>query len=141
MQEAGLETDSSFECNSESETLEVLKKKMEGDRPPTAIFTSNTKVTRYALNAVARLGLNVPNDLALVGFDDFDMAEVTSSPLTVVRQPAHEMGRAATSLLFERITGGVTPNVGNRIVLPVEIVLRNSCGCKHSAPVVIQSGN
>lgn len=141
MHEAGLETDAAFECNTESVTLEVLKKKMESAQPPTALFTSNTKVTRFVLKAVARLGLNVPNDLALAGFDDFDMAESTSPPLTVVRQPANEMGRAATNLLFDRITRGETPHVGNRIVLPVEIVLRNSCGCKQSDAVVIRSGN
>jgi len=141
MLKAGLEPDASFECATEQETLEILKKKMESSQPPTALFTSNTKVTRYTLNAVARLGINIPNDLALVGFDDFDMAEVTSPPLTVVRQPAYEMGRAATKLLFDRITGGETPYVGNRIVLPVEIVLRNSCGCKNSVPVVIRSGD
>lgn len=141
MQDAGLEADAAFDCETESEVVEILKKKLGGSQPTTALFTSNTKVTRYALNAVARLGINIPNDVALVGFDDFDMAEVASPPLTVVRQPAHEMGRAATSLLFDRITGGVTPHIGNRIVLPVEIVLRNSCGCKHSAPIAIQSDN
>jgi LacI family transcriptional regulator len=55
----------------------------------------------------------------------------------VVRQPALEMGRVATSLLFDRITRGELPLTGNRIVLPVEIVLRRSCGCKHRAPVII----
>ncbi|MGP8251322.1 MAG: LacI family DNA-binding transcriptional regulator [Terracidiphilus sp.] len=141
MQDAGLEPDSAFDCKTEPVTVQVLKKMLASAHPPTALFTSNTIVTRHALNAVARLGLNIPNDLALVGFDDFDMAEVTSPPLTVVRQPAYEMGRAATSLLFDRITRGETPQIGNRIVLPVEIVLRNSCGCKHSAPVVIHSCN
>ncbi len=46
-----------------------------------------------------------------------------------------------TSLLFDRITRGETPHLGNRIALPVEIVLRNSCGCKQSDAVVIRSGN
>lgn len=89
------------------------------------------------LSAIARLGVKVPSDVAFAGFDDFDLAEFTSPPLTVVRQPAQEMGRVATSLLFDRITRGETPYTGNRIVLPVEIVLRRSCGCKHKTPVVI----
>ncbi len=141
MQDAGLETDATFGCETEAFIADLLKKKLESGQPPSALFTSNTKVTRNALNVITHLGLNVPNDIALVGFDDFDMAEVTSPPLTVVRQPAHEMSRAAASLLFDRITRGETPHIGNRIVLPVEIVLRNSCGCKHSAPVVIHSDN
>jgi LacI family transcriptional regulator len=84
------------------------------------------------------LGLKMPNDLAFVGFDDFDMAGFISPPLTVVRQPAMEMGRVATSLLFDRIAQGELPQTGNRIVLPVEIVLRRSCGCKSRTPVVIR---
>jgi LacI family transcriptional regulator len=79
----------------------------------------------------------MPGDLAFAGFDDFDMAEFTSPSLTVVRQPAQEMGRVATNLLFDRIDRGELPQTGNRIVLPVEIVLRRSCGCKHRTPVLI----
>jgi len=137
MQEAGLEADAVFDCGSEEIALRVLQKKLNGKNSPTAIFTSNTLVTRYVLSAIARLGIRMPKDLAFAGFDDFDLAEFTSPPLTVVRQPAQEMGRVAASLLFDRITRGETPHTGNRIVLPVEIVLRRSCGCNHPAPVVI----
>jgi LacI family transcriptional regulator len=137
MQEADLEPDASFECVTEEDTLRILKEKLDGKDAPTAILTSNTLVTRYVLGAIAHLGIRVPNDIAFAGFDDFDLAEFTSPPLTVVRQPAQEMGRVATSLLFDRITRGEIPQSGNRIVLPVEIVLRRSCGCKHRTPVVI----
>jgi LacI family transcriptional regulator len=82
------------------------------------------------------LGVKVPTDVALAGFDDFDLAELTSPPLTVVRQPAQELGRVAASLLFERIERGESPKTGRRIVLPVEIVLRRSCGCKHRTAVL-----
>jgi LacI family transcriptional regulator len=47
------------------------------------------------------------------------------------------MGRVATNLLFDRIARGEIPYTGNRIVLPVEIVLRRSCGCKHKTPVIM----
>jgi LacI family transcriptional regulator len=55
----------------------------------------------------------------------------------VVRQPGEEMGRVAANLLFDRMTRGEAPQTGNRIVLPVEIVLRRSCGCKHRSPVIV----
>ena len=126
-----------FDCNSEEIAEQIIKAKMAQDTPPTAVITSNTLVTRYVLGAISRLGLRIPNDLAFAGFDDFDLAEFTSPPLTVVRQPAQEMGRVAANLLFDRIARGETPHTGNRIVLPVEIVLRRSCGCKHRTPVVI----
>ncbi len=137
MQVAGLAEDATFDCNSEEVTLGILKEKLSGKDAPTAILTSNTLATRYVLSSIAHLGVKVPNDLAFTGFDDFDLAEFTSPPLTVVRQPAQEMGRVATSLLFDRIARGEIPQTGNRIVLPIEIVLRRSCGCKHKTPVVI----
>ena len=137
MQDADLESCAIFDCASEEAAAEILKTKLCGATPPTAIFTSNTLATRYVLGAIARLGIRVPNDLALAGFDDFDLAEFTSPPLTVVRQPAQEMGRVAANLLFDRISRGEIPHTGNRIVLPVELVLRRSCGCKHRTPVVI----
>jgi LacI family transcriptional regulator len=137
LQDAGLQEDSFFGCESEEDTLHVLEKKLKGSNAPTAIMTSNTLATRYVLRSIAHLGMRIPNDIAFAGFDDFDMAEFTSPPLTVVRQPAEEMGRVATNLLFDRISRGETPSTGSRTVLPVELVLRRSCGCKHRTPVVI----
>ena len=136
LKEAGLEENEAFDCGSEEAALRILKAKLNGNNAPTAILTSNTLVTRYVLGAIARLGVRVPNELAFAGFDDFDLAEFTSPPLTVVRQPAAEIGRVATSLLLDRIARGETPQTGDRIVLPVEIVLRRSCGCKHRFSVV-----
>ena len=137
LQDAGLQEQSFFGCDSQEDTLHAVKDVLQGKYPPTAILTSNTLATRYVLSALLHLGMKMPNDVAFAGFDDFDMAEFTAPPLTVVRQPALEMGRVATSLLFDRIARGEVPQTGNRIVLPVEIVLRRSCGCKHRTPVVI----
>jgi LacI family transcriptional regulator len=138
LHEAGLEEDAFFGCDSPESTLHRLQEKFQQPNPPTAIFTSNTLATRYVLSALVHLGVKMPNDVAFAGFDDFDMAEFTSPSLTVVRQPAQEMGRVAASLLFDRIQRNELPRTGNRIVLPVEIVLRRSCGCKHRIPMVIQ---
>lgn len=137
MRDAGLQEDSFFGGDSQKDTLRVVEDKLHGAKAPTALFTSNTLATRYVLASLLHLRVKMPNDLALVSFDDFDLADLTSPPLTVVRQPAQEMGRVATNLLFDRIARGEVPKTGNRIVLPVEIVLRRSCGCKHRAPVVI----
>jgi LacI family transcriptional regulator len=137
IQEAGLKEDSFFGCASQDDTLRILEGKLRSSDPPTAIFTSNNLATRYVLAALFHLNVKVPADVALACFDDSDLAELMSPPLTVVRQPAQEMGRVAAGLLFERITRGELQQAGSRIVLPVEIVLRRSCGCKHRTPVVI----
>jgi len=137
LQDAGLEEDSFFGCDSQENTLRALEQRLRGPNAPTAVFTSNTLATRYVLPALGSLGVKIPADVAFAGFDDFDMAELTSPSLTVVRQPAQEMGRVATNLLLDRISRGEVPQTGNKIVLPVEIVLRRSCGCKHRSSVVI----
>jgi LacI family transcriptional regulator len=137
MQEAGLEENPFFGCSSREDTRRVIEEQLKGKNPPTAFYTSNNLATRYVFAALLNLGVKVPVDIALAGFDDFDLAELTSPPLTVVRQPAQEMGRVAASLLFERIERGESPQTGTRIVLPVEIVLRRSCGCKHRSAVIM----
>jgi LacI family transcriptional regulator len=137
LQEADLQENSFFGCDSQEDTLRALQEKLKAPNAPTAIFTSNTLATRYVLSALLTLGVRIPNDLAFVGFDDFELAESNSPPLTVVRQPAQEMGRVATNLLLDRIARGEVPQSGNKIVLPVEIVLRRSCGCKYKTPVII----
>ncbi|MFZ1084238.1 MAG: LacI family DNA-binding transcriptional regulator [Terracidiphilus sp.] len=137
LQDAGLKENSFFGCETEEETEQALRERLKGPNAITAVFTSNTLATGFILSSASRLGVRVPNDLALVGFDDFNMAEFTAPPVTVVRQPALEMGRVATNLLFDRIARNETSHTGNRIILPVEIVLRRSCGCKHRTPVII----
>jgi LacI family transcriptional regulator len=128
-----------FGCQSQEDTLKALEERMRSSKPPTAVFTSNTLATRYVMNALYHLGLRIPGDVALAGFDDFDGAELTSSPLTVIRQPAQEMGRVAANLLFERITRGEIPRTGTKVTLPVEMVIRRSCGCKHRTPVLVSA--
>jgi len=137
VQDAGLKVDAFFGCDSQQDTLQAIDERLHGAEPPTAFLASNTLATRYVLGALLSLGVKMPSDIAFAGFDDFDMADLTSPPLTVIRQPTQEMGRVATNLLFDRIERGELPQTGNRTVLPVEMVLRRSCGCKHRTPVVI----
>jgi LacI family transcriptional regulator len=130
MQEAGLQGNVFYGCNSREDTRRAVEDMLNGKNRPTAFFASNNLATRYVFAALLSLGVKV------VGFDDFELAELTSPPLTVVRQPAQEMGHVAASLLFERIERAELPQTGARIALPVEIVLRRSCGCKHRTAVV-----
>jgi serine phosphatase RsbU (regulator of sigma subunit) len=68
----------------------------------------------------------VPNDVALMGFDDVDLARYVDPPLTTVRQPLRELGRIALEHLLERLATGAPPE---RRVLRSELVIRESCGC------------
>lgn len=137
MRRAGLKEDALWDCTSQERTLNGVVDKLNGPNPPTAIFTSNNLTSRFVLAALHSAGVKIPGEVALAGFDDFDLAEMTSPPLSVVRQPAQEMGRAAINLLFDRIAQNKVSPRGNRTVLPVEIVLRRSCGCNHRLAQVI----
>lgn len=70
------------------------------DRPPTALFCANDIQALGALFACQRLGISVPNDLSIVGFDDLPIVRMTTPPLTTVRVPAHEMGEAVSHALL-----------------------------------------
>ena len=73
---------------------------LEGRRRPTAIFAGNDQMAFGVMQAARDLGLLIPDDLALVGFDDIDSAAHMRPPLTTVHQPFYEMGRRSTSLLL-----------------------------------------
>ena len=90
---------------------------------PDAIFAVNNLMAIGALRAIAAAGLSCPRDVAIACFDDFDWAEVCEPRITTVAQPTEEIGRAAVSLLFERIRGAA-PAAPRRIVLPTRLVGR-----------------
>jgi len=90
----------------------------------TAMVVANNVLTMGAFGYVQHAGLKVPADLALIGFDDYDWTRVTTPPLTVIRQPAFEMGRKAADLLLAQID-----HPGKRskeVTLPTELIIRGS---------------
>jgi LacI family transcriptional regulator len=95
-------------------------------RPPTALATGNNMATIGAMRAIRTLGLSVPKDLSIVGFDDFEWADCFEPRLTLLAQPCEEIGRQAAALLVERISS----SHGERrtIRLDASLRLRDSCG-------------
>lgn len=94
---------------------------------PTALFAANNFIAIGAMKAIQDAGLEVPVDIALVGFDDLPPAMVSFPFFTVVSQPAYEMGKRATQLLLERLSGQAAP-LSQEIVLPTQIIVRHSSG-------------
>ncbi len=92
---------------------------------PTALLAANNFITSGAFRAVREAGLRVPRDISIVSFDDLPMASDIGPSLTVVAQPAYEMGRRATKLLLTRLSGD-GPAEPQEIVLPTEIIVRES---------------
>jgi LacI family transcriptional regulator len=93
--------------------------------PPTAIFASNDVSAFGVMEAIRERGLRIPDDVSVMGFDDIPQAAHVHPPLTTVRQPLEEMGRAATRMLLEYIQDPLRPP--ERVELPTELVLRQSC--------------
>ena len=94
---------------------------------PTALFAANNLIAFGVLKALHELELRVPEDIAVVGFDDLPSSLVTFPFLTVAAQPAYEMGRKAIEILLNRLDEGPFDQY-QEIVLPAEIVIRQSSG-------------
>ena len=92
---------------------------------PTAVFINNNLLALGALLELQELGLRCPGDVGIVGFDDHPWAAVSAPPLTVVRQPAGQVGRAAAEMLLALIDGEQVADP--RIIMDCELVARQSC--------------
>ncbi|ACM23529.1 MULTISPECIES: LacI family DNA-binding transcriptional regulator [Thermotoga] len=90
----------------------------------TAIFAINDLSAVGALKALHDLGVAVPDEISIMGFDDDPISNYTIPALTTVRQPREEMGRVAFEILHERLLG--KKGVARRVILPVEIIERES---------------
>ncbi|WP_437985027.1 substrate-binding domain-containing protein [Sorangium sp. So ce117] len=93
----------------------------------TAMFLSADKEALGVLDAFAEAGIRVPEDIALVGFDDIEAARYASPPLTTVRQRFDRLGGTAAELLIDLLAGRELPCAGH--IAPTTLVLRRSCGC------------
>ncbi|WP_167203042.1 LacI family DNA-binding transcriptional regulator [Actinomyces respiraculi] len=89
-------------------------------RPPSALFCANDQIAIGAMRVLRERGLSIPGDVAIVGYDDVSVASELITPLTSVRQPLAEIGRAAADLLLA--DGGSVAHV----VFPPELVVRES---------------
>jgi GntR family transcriptional regulator of arabinose operon len=99
-----------------------------GPERPSAICLVNDIQAPVLFNVAHRLGLRIPDDLAVVGFDDLSFAAHLHPPLTTVAQPRKEIGSRAALLLIDRIEGDKEP--AKHIVLPSTLVVRESCGAR-----------
>jgi LacI family transcriptional regulator len=95
---------------------------------PTAIFACNDLMAMGVLRAATEMGIRVPDDLALVGYDDIELASYTNPPLTTIKQPKVEMGLATLNILLSRIKD--KQSAPQRALLPISLVVRGSCGAK-----------
>jgi DNA-binding LacI/PurR family transcriptional regulator len=96
---------------------------------PTALFCGSDRIAVGALETVHRLGLKVPGEVSIAGFDDVPQALRTEPPLTTIRQPIVDLGKRATEILLGHIDDFTTSST--HVILPAELIVRQSTG---SAP-------
>jgi LacI family transcriptional regulator len=97
---------------------------------PDAIACGNDQMAIGAIRELHTAGIRVPEDIAVVGFDDMHLGALLTPPLTTVHQPMRGLGERACSMLLERIADPALPHRAER--LPTALVIRESCGCPPS---------
>ncbi|MFQ5594835.1 MAG: LacI family DNA-binding transcriptional regulator [Anaerolineae bacterium] len=127
LQERGIDFNSALVAQGDGYAAggkEAMRKLLALPAPPTAVFCYNDLTAMGAAKAVREAGLQVPDDISLVGFDDIELASYFHPPLTTVRQPAYELGRRAMEMVLALMANGnQVPNVA----LKGELIVRHSC--------------
>lgn len=104
----------------------AMRRLLAGDGRPTGVFAADDAMAAGALRAIHEVGLRVPHDVALVGFDDAPVALLTDPPLTTIRQPIYELGTQAARLFIAQLHRREAAPVQQQ--LPVTLIVRGSCG-------------
>jgi LacI family transcriptional regulator len=109
---------------------QAAKTLLDSAHRPTALLVANNLMALGAIRAAAELGIRIPDDLALIAFDETEWAAFVAPPLTTVAHPVHELGRTAAELLERRLAEPDRPSV--TVLLRPKLVVRASCG-RHTA--------
>lgn len=109
-----------------SEVEEGVNKLLTLKQKPDAIITTSDKLTTGCLRTLKRRGIVIPDEMGLIGFSNYDIAELVDPPLTVIRQPAEEMGKAATELLLQLVESKRPVKEFEKRVLTPELQVRES---------------
>ncbi len=112
----------------EAAVIRAVEMVLASPEPPAAIFGANNLMTMAVVKALKKLNISIPRDIAVVGFDDWDWAELIDPPVTVVSQPTYAMGQEAATLLIKRLKSKRNSRKPAVILFDPELVIRKSCG-------------
>ncbi|MFL5706813.1 MAG: LacI family DNA-binding transcriptional regulator [Ktedonobacteraceae bacterium] len=125
---ANLPIDPQLQCDgdfTEADGYTATRTLLELPEPPTAIFAGNDRQAAGVYRALHELGITVPGEMSVIGFDNLPYTEIMNPPLTTVHAPRLELGRAAATMLLRLINE--EPLEMTRVVLPTHFVERQSC--------------
>jgi LacI family transcriptional regulator len=135
---AGIEYSVDTSVKDHRSAEETIERFLCGSYPPDAIFTLKNSTTIYAFEALQKFGIEVPGSVAILGYDDFELAATVRPAITVIRQPIEEMGRVAAELLFEQLqepgktAWNSSVDGAKKIRLDTRLIRRESCGCSET---------
>lgn len=128
LRERGIEPESALVCHVAGyPTIDLtpLRLFLSSSERPSAVFAANDQIAIALYRAATSIGLRVPNDLAVIGFDNLDIAEQLAPPLTTIAQKFPEIGEKAAEVLLRRIDGDTSPYY--QLTVPPELIIRQSC--------------
>lgn len=109
-----------------SEVEDAMNELFKGKKKPDAIFAGADKLTTGCFRILREKGLKVPQEIGLIGFSNSDLTELLDPPLSIVKQPAFEMGEMATNLLLSLIESKRPVTSFESKIMPTELIIRNS---------------
>jgi len=114
---------------------QALQRLFRGKKAPDAIFTLKNSATIAVFEVLQKQKVAVPKKIALLGYDDFQLAGTVRPSISVIQQPIQELGRIVTECLFERLLGAKDGGLlqPSEIVLKTTLIRRSSCGCHPDA--------
>ncbi|GGG72489.1 LacI family DNA-binding transcriptional regulator [Edaphobacter dinghuensis] len=132
MNDAGLQP-LLYKVESAEDAEMCLKNHLSSTDSRIAVFAANNLAARFTWEAVRTLHLAIPRQVAMVCFDDFDLADSLTPPMSVVQQTIDDLGRTAAELLFHRMRNesreAASAPVGDPVRFSTQLIIRESCGC------------
>jgi LacI family transcriptional regulator len=107
---------------------EAAQELLDASTLPTAIFAASDALAVGAMRAAKERGLHIPGDIALVGYNDIDLAALVEPPLTTVAAPIRELGTTAMHMLRQLIARESLE--ARQVTLPTQLIIRRTCGCQ-----------
>jgi len=101
-----------------------------------AIVSANDRMAVGAIEVLQERGIKIPDDVAIVGFDDIEESRYTLAPLTTVKQPFYEQSKNAIEVIHQHLMGDSLPQ---NIILPAKLIVRQSCGCTLAQEILQQN--
>ncbi len=139
MSDAGLEPILEADIKTNADAQRAVRNVTVGGSAPEAFFTLKNSTTIDIFDALQRQAISVPDTVALLGYDDFPLAELVRPSISVIQQPVDELGHIAAKLLFEQMVtgndGAAAPRsaAGAQMQLTTKLIRRSSCGCESPA--------